>query len=90
MKHTEKWPYRLWAYRKKRDAVIAEAMTLHEFEEIIRDIKVENGWNIILDLSSIWSLEVHDKESGRLLAHTGCTSLEAVLYVLSTPLDEWM
>ena len=63
-------------------------ISLAEFERQLQNIRASNGWSITLECRGVWLVEVHDKESGKLLASTGATSLEAVLFVLDRPLSD--
>ena len=63
-------------------------ITVHEFEAKLQAIRAKNGWRIELDFSGIWTIRVYDKETDTLLAHTGSTGLEVVLYALEIPFDE--
>lgn len=57
-------------------------MTIEKFETEIQEIRSRNGWRIELDLIGIWSVYVYDKETDKLLATTGATSLYGVLVAL--------
>ena len=63
-------------------------MTIQEFEEKLQSIRAKNGWEIALRCAGIWLVEIYDKETGELLAHTGSTGLAGVLAALEMPFDK--
>jgi hypothetical protein len=63
-------------------------MTVQEFEHKIQWIRSKNGWRIELDCDGIWIVRVYDKETNKLLAHTGSTGLEGILVALEMPFDK--
>ncbi len=57
------------------------------FDLELRRIRAKNGWTIRLENSGVWEIRVYDKESHKLLAETGTTSLAGVLIALKLGID---
>jgi len=64
-------------------------MTLQDFEAQLRELRVRNGWEVTLEFAGIWVITVEDKETHKVLAETGATSLGAAAWILSKPLEDW-
>jgi hypothetical protein len=57
------------------------------FDLELQRIRAANGWIVRLEHSGIWEVMVYEKESHRLLATTGTTSLAGVLIALKAGLE---
>ena len=50
-------------------------MDMREFEKRLNEIRAKNGWRIDIECCGVFIVTIKDKETGKGLYRTGCTSL---------------
>jgi len=63
-------------------------MDIREFEKQLNEIRARNGWIIELECNGIWIVNIYDKETNKLLATTGTTSIAILLDNLEQPFSK--
>lgn len=65
-------------------------VTLKEFDKLLQEKRSKNGWAVTIECRGVWIVTIEDKETGKVLAETGSTSLVTIAYMLlCVPLEKW-
>jgi len=63
-------------------------MDIREFEKQLNEIRARNGWIFEFECNGIWIVNIYDKETNKLLATTGTTSIAILLDNLEQPFSK--
>ena len=66
-----------------------KVMSAEDLEAYIRDLRLRKGWVVTIECAGVWIVTIEDKETHKVLAQTGMSSLKILPLVLEMPLEDW-